>query len=152
VGGKATRHGPALSRDQRLWDAVKYACVKKEQHMNFVRLQKLMASAVRRSPDDQEDLRCASAATLALTEFSRMPGMGISMVNAKGGTETGPISQRFVHLDVETYRQKTQSADVLISLTRSKLANKWQVNPGLCAAAQFPDRRSRKVGRRQVTC
>ena len=83
---------------------VEYAYVKKN-NMNFMQLQNADGKYV--SPDDK-----TFAAAAAGADWFSVPGMGISMVNAKGA-ESWPISTASFILMYKEPTDKAQSAEVL---------------------------------------
>jgi phosphate transport system substrate-binding protein len=83
---------------------VEYAYVKKN-NMNFMQLQNADGKYV--SPDDKTFASAAAGA-----DWFSVPGMGISMVNAKGA-ESWPISTASFILMYKQPTDKAQSAEVL---------------------------------------
>jgi len=93
VGGKGNEGVAAnVNRIKGSLGYVEYAYVKKN-NMNFMQVQNANGKYV--SPDD-----LTFAAAAAGADWFSVPGMGVSMVNAKGDT-SWPISTAFFHLDVQ---------------------------------------------------
>lgn len=105
VGGKGNEGVAAnVMRVKGAVGYVEYAYVKKN-NMNFLQLQNADGKYV--SPDDKS---FASAAASA--DWFSVPGMGISMVNAKGG-DSWPISTASFILMYKEPADRAQSAEVL---------------------------------------
>jgi phosphate transport system substrate-binding protein len=105
VGGKGNEGVAAnVSRVKGAVGYVEYAYVKKN-NMNFMQLQNADGKYV--SPDDK-----TFAAAAAGVDWFSVPGMGVSMVNAKGA-ESWPISTASFILMYKQPTDKAQSADVL---------------------------------------
>src|SRR3990167_1639362 len=105
VGGKGNEGVAAnVNRVKGALGYVEYAYVKKNG-MNFMQLQNADGKYV--SPDDKS---FASAAASA--DWFSVPGMGVSMVNAKGA-ESWPISTASFILMYKDPADKAQSAEVL---------------------------------------
>ena len=83
---------------------MEYAYVKKN-NMNFLQLQNADGKYV--SPDDKTFVAAAAGA-----DWFSVPGMGVSMVNAKGA-ESWPISTASFILMYKEPTDKVQSAEVL---------------------------------------
>lgn len=105
VGGKGNEGVAAnVNRVKGALGYVEYAYVKKN-NMNFLQLQNAEGKYV--SPDDK-----AFAAAAAGADWFSVPGMGISMVNAKGA-ESWPVSTASFILMYKQPADKAQSAEVL---------------------------------------
>jgi phosphate transport system substrate-binding protein len=105
VGGKGNEGVAAnVNRVKGAVGYVEYAYVKKN-NMNFMQLQNADGKYV--SPDDK-----TFAAAAAGADWFSVPGMGISMVNAKGA-ESWPISTASFILMYKEPTDKAQSAEVL---------------------------------------
>lgn len=105
VGGKGNEGVAAnVNRVKGAVGYVEYAYVKKN-NMNFLQLQNADGKYV--SPDDD-----AFAAAAASADWFSAPGMGISMVNAKGAT-SWPVSTASFILMYKDPADKAQSAEVL---------------------------------------
>lgn len=105
VGGKGNEGVAAnVNRVKGALGYVEYAYVKKN-NMNFLQLQNADGKYV--SPDD-----AAFAAAAAGADWFSVPGMGISMVNAKGAT-SWPVSTASFILMYKNPADKAQSAEVL---------------------------------------
>jgi phosphate transport system substrate-binding protein len=105
VGGKGNEGVAAnVSRVKGAVGYVEYAYVKKN-NMNFMQLQNADGKYV--SPDDK-----TFAAAAAGVDWFSVPGMGVSMVNAKGA-QSWPISTASFILMYKQPADKAQSADVL---------------------------------------
>ncbi|QCB48606.1 phosphate ABC transporter substrate-binding protein PstS [Hydrogenophaga sp. PAMC20947] len=105
VGGKGNEGVAAnVNRVKGAVGYVEYAYVKKN-NMNFMQLQNADGKYV--SPDDK-----TFAAAAAGADWFSVPGMGISMVNAKGA-ESWPISTASFILMYKNPTDKAQSAEVL---------------------------------------
>ncbi len=105
VGGKGNEGVAAnVNRVKGAVGYVEYAYVKKNK-MNFLQLQNADGKYV--SPDDD-----AFAAAAASADWFSAPGMGISMVNAKGAT-SWPVSTASFILMYKDPADKAQSAEVL---------------------------------------
>jgi phosphate transport system substrate-binding protein len=105
VGGKGNEGVAAnVNRVKGSVGYVEYAYVKKN-NMNFMQLQNADGKYV--SPDDKTFASAAAGA-----DWFSVPGMGISMVNAKGA-ESWPISTASFILMYKQPTDKAQSAEVL---------------------------------------
>ncbi|MFT4242777.1 MAG: phosphate ABC transporter substrate-binding protein PstS [Acidovorax sp.] len=105
VGGKGNEGVAAnVTRVKGAVGYVEYAYVKKN-NMTFLQLQNADGKYV--SPDDK-----TFAAAAAGADWFSVPGMGISMVNAKGA-ESWPISTASFILMYKDPADKAQSAEVL---------------------------------------
>lgn len=105
VGGKGNEGVAAnVTRIKGAVGYVEYAYVKKN-NMNFLQLQNAEGKFV--SPDDK-----AFAAAAASADWFSVPGMGISMVNAKGA-ESWPVSTASFILMYKEPVDKAQSSEVL---------------------------------------
>jgi phosphate transport system substrate-binding protein len=105
VGGKGNEGVAAnVNRVKGAVGYVEYAYVKKN-NMNFMQLQNADGKYV--SPDDK-----TFAAAAAGVDWFSVPGMGVSMVNAKGA-ESWPISTASFILMYKQPTDKAQSAEVL---------------------------------------
>lgn len=105
VGGKGNEGVAAnVGRVKGAIGYVEYAYVKKN-NMNFLQLQNADGKYV--SPDDQSFSAAAQGA-----DWSSVPGMGISMVNAKGAG-SWPVSTASFILMYKEPTDKAQSAQVL---------------------------------------
>ena len=105
VGGKGNEGVAAnVNRVKGGVDYVEYAYVKKN-NMNFLQLQNADGKYV--SPDDKTFASAAAGA-----DWFSVPGMGVSMVNAKGA-ESWPISTASFILMYKNPADKAQSAEVL---------------------------------------
>ena len=105
VGGKGNEGVAAnVNRVKGAIGYVEYAYVKKN-NMNFMQLQNADGKYV--SPDDKTFASAAAGA-----DWFSVPGMGISMVNAKGA-ESWPISTASFILMYKQPTDKAQSAEVL---------------------------------------
>jgi phosphate transport system substrate-binding protein len=105
VGGKGNEGVAAnVNRVKGAIGYVEYAYVKKN-NMNFLQLQNADGKFV--SPDD-----LTFAAAAAGADWFSVPGMGISMVNAKGAT-SWPISTASFILMYKVPADKTASQDVI---------------------------------------
>lgn len=105
IGGKGNEGVAAnVSRTKGSIGYVEYAYVKKN-NMNFMQLQNADGTYV--SPDDKTFASAAAGA-----DWFSVPGMGISMVNAKGG-QSWPISTASFILMYKQPSDKAQSAEVL---------------------------------------
>ena len=105
VGGKGNEGVAAnVNRVKGSVGYVEYAYVKKN-NMNFMQLQNADGKYV--SPDDK-----TFAAAAAGVDWFSVPGMGVSMVNAKGA-ESWPISTASFILMYKQPTDKAQSAEVL---------------------------------------
>ncbi len=105
VGGKGNEGVAAnVNRVKGALGYVEYAYVKKNK-MNFLQLQNAAGKYV--SPDDS-----AFASAAAGADWFSVPGMGISMVNAKGA-ESWPVSTASFILMYKNPADKAQSAEVL---------------------------------------
>ena len=105
VGGKGNEGVAAnVTRVKGAVGYVEYAYVKKN-NMNFLQLQNADGKYV--SPDDK-----TFAAAAASADWFRVPGMGISMVNAKGA-DSWPVSTASFILMYKDPSDKAQSAEVL---------------------------------------
>lgn len=105
VGGKGNEGVAAnVTRVKGAVGYVEYAYVKKN-NMNYLQLQNADGKYV--NPDDKT---FASAAASA--DWSSVPGMGISMVNAKGA-DSWPVSTASFILMYKDPADKAQSAEVL---------------------------------------
>ena len=105
VGGKGNEGVAAnVNRVKGAVGYVEYAYVKKN-NMNFMQLQNADGKYV--SPDDKTFASAAAGA-----DWFSVPGMGISMVNAKGA-ESWPISTASFILMYKQPTDKAQSAEVL---------------------------------------
>ena len=105
VGGKGNEGVAAnVNRVKGAVGYVEYAYVKKN-NMNFMQLQNADGKYV--SPDDK-----TFAAAAAGADWFSVPGMGVSMVNAKGA-ESWPISTASFILMYKEPTDKAQSAEVL---------------------------------------
>ncbi|MCB1988943.1 MAG: substrate-binding domain-containing protein, partial [Burkholderiaceae bacterium] len=105
VGGKGNEGVAAnVNRVKGAIGYVEYAYVKKN-NMNFLQLQNADGKFV--SPDDKTFVAAAAGA-----DWFSVPGMGISMVNAKGA-ESWPISTASFILMYKEPADKVQSAEVL---------------------------------------
>jgi phosphate transport system substrate-binding protein len=105
VGGKGNEGVAAnVNRVKGAVGYVEYAYVKKN-NMNFMQLQNADGKYV--SPDDKTFASAAAGA-----DWFSVPGMGISMVNAKGA-ESWPISTASFILMYKSPTDKAQSAEVL---------------------------------------
>ena len=105
VGGKGNEGVAAnVNRVKGSVGYVEYAYVKKN-NMNFMQLQNADGKYV--SPDDK-----TFAAAAAGVDWFSVPGMGVSMVNAKGA-ESWPISTASFILMYKEPTDKAQSAEVL---------------------------------------
>lgn len=105
VGGKGNEGVAAnVNRVKGAVGYVEYAYVKKN-NMNYLQLQNADGKYV--SPDDK-----TFAAAAAGADWFSVPGMGVSMVNAKGA-ESWPISTASFILMYRNPADKAQSADVL---------------------------------------
>jgi phosphate transport system substrate-binding protein len=105
VGGKGNEGVAAnVNRVKGALGYVEYAYVKKNK-MNFMQLQNADGKYV--SPDD-----AAFAAAAAGADWFSVPGMGISMVNAKGAT-SWPVSTASFILMYKEPADKAASADAL---------------------------------------
>lgn len=105
VGGKGNEGVAAnVNRVKGALGYVEYAYVKKN-NMNFLQLQNAEGKYV--SPDDK-----AFAAAAAGADWFSVPGMGVSMVNAKGA-ESWPVSTASFILMYKQPADKVQSAEVL---------------------------------------
>lgn len=105
VGGKGNEGVAAnVNRVKGAVGYVEYAYVKKN-NMNFMQLQNADGKYV--SPDDK-----TFAAAAAGVDWFSVPGMGVSMVNAKGA-ESWPISTASFILMYKAPVNKAESAEVL---------------------------------------
>jgi phosphate transport system substrate-binding protein len=105
VGGKGNEGVAAnVNRVKGAVGYVEYAYVKKN-NMNFMQLQNADGKYV--SPDDK-----TFAAAAAGVDWFSVPGMGVSMVNAKGA-ESWPISTASFILMYKEPVNKAESAEVL---------------------------------------
>jgi len=105
VGGKGNEGVAAnVNRVKGAIGYVEYAYVKKN-NMNFLQLQNADGKYV--SPDDKTFVAAAAGA-----DWFSVPGMGVSMVNAKGA-ESWPISTASFILMYKEPTDKVQSAEVL---------------------------------------
>ena len=105
VGGKGNEGVAAnVNRAKGAVGYVEYAYVKKN-NMNFMQLQNADGKYV--SPDDK-----AFASAAAGADWFSVPGMGVSMVNAKGA-ESWPISTASFILMYKKPANKAESAEVL---------------------------------------
>ncbi|MFN9727804.1 phosphate ABC transporter substrate-binding protein PstS [Acidovorax sp.] len=105
VGGKGNEGVAAnVTRVKGAIGYVEYAYVKKN-NMNFLQLQNADGKYV--SPDDT-----TFAAAAASADWFSVPGMGISMVNAKGAN-SWPVSTASFILMYKDPADKAQSAEVL---------------------------------------
>ena len=105
VGGKGNEGVAAnVNRVKGGVGYVEYAYVKKN-NMNFLQLQNADGKYV--SPDDKTFASAAAGA-----DWFSVPGMGVSMVNAKGA-ESWPISTASFILMYKNPADKAQSAEVL---------------------------------------
>ena len=105
VGGKGNEGVAAnVNRVKGAIGYVEYAYVKKN-NMNFLQLQNADGKFV--SPDDKTFVAAAAGA-----DWFSVPGMGVSMVNAKGA-ESWPISTASFILMYKEPADKVQSAEVL---------------------------------------
>lgn len=105
VGGKGNEGVAAnVNRVKGALGYVEYAYVKKNK-MNFLQLQNAEGKYV--SPDDE-----AFASAAAGADWFSVPGMGVSMVNAKGAT-SWPVSTASFILMYKDPADKAQSAEVL---------------------------------------
>ncbi len=105
VGGKGNEGVAAnVNRVKGAVGYVEYAYVKKN-NMNFMQLQNADGKYV--SPDDKTFASAAAGA-----DWFSVPGMGISMVNAKGA-ESWPISTASFVLMYKEPTDKAQAAEVL---------------------------------------
>ena len=105
VGGKGNEGVAAnVNRVKGALGYVEYAYVKKN-NMNFLQLQNAEGKYV--SPDDK-----AFASAAAGADWFSVPGMGISMVNAKGA-DSWPVSTASFILMYKDPADKAQSAEVL---------------------------------------
>lgn len=105
VGGKGNEGVAAnVSRVKGAVGYVEYAYVKKN-NMNYMQLQNADGKYVK--PDDK-----TFAAAAAGVDWFSVPGMAVSMVNAKGA-ESWPISTASFILMYKQPTDKAQSADVL---------------------------------------
>ncbi|QHE76655.1 phosphate ABC transporter substrate-binding protein PstS [Hydrogenophaga sp. PBL-H3] len=105
VGGKGNEGVAAnVNRVKGAVGYVEYAYVKKN-NMNFLQLQNADGKYV--SPDDKTFASAAAGA-----DWFSVPGMGVSMVNAKGA-ESWPISTASFILMYKDPADKAQSAEVL---------------------------------------
>jgi phosphate transport system substrate-binding protein len=105
VGGKGNEGVAAnVNRVKGAVGYVEYAYVKKN-NMNFMQMQNADGKYV--SPDDKTFASAAAGA-----DWFSVPGMGISMVNAKGA-ESWPISTASFILMYKQPTDKAQSAEVL---------------------------------------
>ena len=105
VGGKGNEGVAAnVTRIKGAIGYVEYAYVKKN-NMNFLQLQNADGKYV--SPDDKTFATAAAGA-----DWFSVPGMGISMVNAKGA-ESWPVSTASFILMYKDPADKAQSAEVL---------------------------------------
>ena len=105
VGGKGNEGVAAnVNRVKGGLGYVEYAYVKKN-NMNFMQLQNASGKYV--SPDDT-----TFAAAAAGADWFSVPGMGISMVNAKGDL-SWPVSTASFILMYKNPADKAQSAEVL---------------------------------------
>jgi phosphate transport system substrate-binding protein len=105
VGGKGNEGVAAnVNRVKGAVGYVEYAYVKKNG-MNFMQMQNANGKYV--SPDDK-----TFAAAAAGADWFSVPGMGVSMVNAKGDT-SWPISTASFILMYKQPTDKAQSAEVL---------------------------------------
>lgn len=105
VGGKGNEGVAAnVNRVKGALGYVEYAYVKKNK-MNFMQLQNADGKYV--SPDDT-----AFAAAAASADWFSMPGMGISMVNAKGAA-SWPVSTASFILMYKQPEDKVASAEAL---------------------------------------
>ncbi|MCW8205608.1 phosphate ABC transporter substrate-binding protein PstS [Verminephrobacter aporrectodeae subsp. tuberculatae] len=105
VGGKGNEGVAAnVTRVKGAVGYVEYAYVKKNK-MNFLQLQNAEGKFV--SPDDK-----TFAAAAASADWFSVPGMGISMVNAKGA-DSWPVSTASFILMYKDPEDKAQSAQVL---------------------------------------
>ena len=105
VGGKGNEGVAAnVTRVKGAVGYVEYAYVKKN-NMNFLQLQNADGKYV--SPDDK-----TFAAAAASADWFSVPGMGISMVNAKGA-DSWPVSTASFILMYKEPVDKAQSAEVL---------------------------------------
>ncbi|WP_291519386.1 phosphate ABC transporter substrate-binding protein PstS [Acidovorax sp.] len=105
VGGKGNEGVAAnVTRVKGAIGYVEYAYVKKN-NMNFLQLQNADGKFV--SPDDT-----TFAAAAASADWFSVPGMGISMVNAKGAN-SWPVSTASFILMYKDPADKAQSAEVL---------------------------------------
>lgn len=105
VGGKGNEGVAAnVTRIKGAIGYVEYAYVKKN-NMNFLQLQNADGKYV--SPDDK-----TFAAAAASADWFSVPGMGISMVNAKGA-DSWPVSTASFILMYKEPADKAQSAEVL---------------------------------------
>jgi phosphate transport system substrate-binding protein len=105
VGGKGNEGVAAnVNRVKGALGYVEYAYVKKN-NMNFMQLQNADGKYV--SPDDK-----SFAAAAAGADWSSVPGMGISMVNAKGA-ESWPVSTASFILMYKQPTDKAASAEAI---------------------------------------
>ena len=105
VGGKGNEGVAAnVGRIKGAVGYVEYAYVKRN-NMNFLQMQNADGQYV--SPDDK-----TFAAAAATADWFSVPGMGISMVNAKGA-ESWPVSTASFILMYKDPADKAQSAEVL---------------------------------------
>lgn len=105
VGGKGNEGVAAnVSRVKGAVGYVEYAYVKKNK-MNFMQLQNKDGKYV--SPDDATFAAAASG-----VDWNSVPGMGVSMVNAKGAS-SWPISTASFILMYQNPTDKAESAEVL---------------------------------------
>jgi phosphate transport system substrate-binding protein len=105
VGGKGNEGVAAnVNRVKGALGYVEYAYVKKN-NMTFMQLQNADGKYV--SPDDK-----AFAAAAASADWFSVPGMGISMVNAKGA-ESWPVSTASFILMYKQPEDKVASAEAL---------------------------------------
>ena len=105
IGGKGNEGVAAnVNRTKGALGYVEYAYVKKNK-MNFMQLQNADGKYV--SPDDT-----AFAAAAASADWFSMPGMGISMVNAKGAA-SWPVSTASFILMYKQPEDKVASAEAL---------------------------------------
>ncbi|MGQ3166921.1 MAG: phosphate ABC transporter substrate-binding protein PstS [Hydrogenophaga sp.] len=105
VGGKGNEGVAAnVNRVKGALGYVEYAYVKKN-NMNFLQLQNADGKYV--SPDDK-----TFAAAAASADWFSVPGMGVSMVNAKGA-DSWPVSTASFILMYKNPADKAQSAEVL---------------------------------------
>ena len=105
MGGKGNEGVAAnVNRVKGALGYVEYAYVKKN-NMNFLQLQNADGKYV--SPDDK-----TFAAAAASADWFSVPGMGVSMVNAKG-KDAWPVSTASFILMYKEPADKAQSAEVL---------------------------------------
>src|SRR6218665_842702 len=136
VGGKGNEGVAAnVTRVKSALGYVEYAYVKKN-NMNYLQLQNADGKYV--NPDDKT---FASAAASA--DWFSVPGMGISMVNAKGA-DSWPVSTASFILMYKDPADKAQSAEVLKFF-------EWAFKNGKGMAAELdyvplPDRLTAEIG------